>query len=378
MESRSVRRSDGAPVATCVAALALPALLCWCNAILGNDPIVVWDAASGDSGAPPPSCAAGGAGMTNCGAGSGSCCASLAVPASTYDRTYDPESTDGAVSVGPDGAATALGDSVTVSAFRLDEYEVTVGRFRAFVAAWDGGAGWTPEGGSGKHSYLNGAAGLANGGDPGTYEPGWSPSDDSEIAPTDDHLCCDGCGPGGDATWTPSPGADESRPINCVSWWEAYAFCIWDGGFLPSEAEWELAAAGGDQQREYPWGAASPGSAYAIFGNGQGDCDYPGGSLAACTGVANIAPVGSTTLGAGAWGQLDLAGNLWEWTLDWYAPYVDPCVDCEYATPASDRSVRGGDFYLGVSYLHPSYRGSNPPSYRGNDVGFRCARAPLP
>jgi formylglycine-generating enzyme required for sulfatase activity len=42
-------------------------------------------------------------------------------------------------------------------------------------------------------------------------------------------------------------------PINCVTWHEAYAFCIWDGGFLPTEAEWELAASGGEE-RVFPYG----------------------------------------------------------------------------------------------------------------------------
>ena len=49
--------------------------------------------------------------------------------------------------------------------------------------------------------------------------------------------------------------------MNCVNWFEAYAFCIWDGGFLPSDTEWEYAAAGGSLQREYPWGSTAPGTA---------------------------------------------------------------------------------------------------------------------
>ena len=50
-----------------------------------------------------------------------------------------------------------------------------------------------------------------------------------------------------------APGANESLPINCITWYEAFAFCAWDGGFLPTEAEWNYAAAGGSEQRAYPW-----------------------------------------------------------------------------------------------------------------------------
>lgn len=56
------------------------------------------------------------------------------------------------------------------------------------------------------------------------------------------------------ATWTDNPGAQENFPMACVEWPTAYAFCLWDGGRLPTEAEWEFAAAGGDQNRLYPWG----------------------------------------------------------------------------------------------------------------------------
>src|SRR4029077_19826490 len=125
------------------------------------------------------SCSPGGAGMTNCGASSESCCRSLQVPAGTYDRTYS--NTDS----GPTGEA----DPAVVSGFRLDKYLVTVGRFRQFVTAWNGGAGYKPAAGSGKHIHLNGGNGLrATAGD---YELGWAASDSSNIAPTNANLACD-------------------------------------------------------------------------------------------------------------------------------------------------------------------------------------------
>jgi hypothetical protein len=241
----------------------------------------------GDSGSPPPSCAAGGPGMTKCGAASESCCVSLEVEGGTYFRTYSNSGS------GPTGEA----DPATVNNFRLDKYDVTVGRFRQFVNAVlppDGGTGWTPPAGSGIHTQLNGGLGLANSATPGTNEQGWVASYVVNISPTDTNLNC----LAGTSTWTSSPGSQESLPVNCVNWYEAYAFCIWDGGFLPSEAEWEYAAAGGSQQREFPWGTAAPGAAsqYAIYG-----CEYPDGT-GTCNGVANIAPVGTATLGAGSWG----------------------------------------------------------------------------
>ncbi len=335
----------------------------------------------------PPSCATGGPGMTNCGPGGGgteSCCTSLEVTGGTYYRTYDGVASFDAFGETPptpnvtaDGGPTDESDPATVSSFRLDKYDVTVGRFRQFVTAvlpQDGGVGWLPSPGSGKHSYLNGDLGLVNVvNDAGvSYEPGWVATDDSNIAPTSANLACS-TGTTNYATWTPSAGPNESLPINCVNWYEAYAFCIWDGGFFPSEAEWEYAAAGGSQQREYPWGSAAPGTAnqYAIYGG-----YYPSGVTGSCTGVANIAPVGTATLGAGLWGQLDLAGDVWEWNLDWYAAYA-ACTDCAAFTAASSRVIRGGAFvYDDASLLLPPYRGSYPPAQRNVNVGFRCSRTP--
>jgi formylglycine-generating enzyme required for sulfatase activity len=256
-----------------------------------------------------------------------------------------------------------------VSALRLDEYLVTVGRFRQFVSAWDGGAGWTPTAGSGKHTHLNGGKGLNATG--GGFEPGWVVSDDGNITPTSANLVCEP----GYSTWTSSASTQENLPMSCANWYEAYAFCIWDGGFLPSEAEWEYAAAGGSQQREYPWGSAAPGtrSAYAIY-----DFYFPTGSSSE-VGVANFAPVGYASLGAGRWGQLDMAGEVFEWGIDYWdgtSGYTEPCTDCANTTAALGRVRRGGCFGDSSTALLPPGRYLGSPTDRTYDIGFRCARTP--
>ncbi len=313
------------------------------------------------------SCQSSEAGTTNCGSASESCCTSLEVTGGSYYRTY----------VNSGGSPTGEADPASISDFRLDKYEVTVGRFRQFVDAWNNGSGYLPPAGSGKHAHLNAGLGLANGGSPATYETGWDAADwNSQIEPTNANMKCSLHSAGSDATWTDSAGSQENLPINCVNWYEAYAFCIWDGGFLPSEAEWEYAAAGGSQQREYPWGSTPPGTGnqYAIY-----DCNYPNSSASGaegCIGVMNLAPVGTSTAGGGVWGQLDLAGELYEHTLDWYnASYVDPCADCAYLTTTDTRVYRGGNFNNGLSL--PADRHSYPPTERYmGQAGLRCARTP--
>ncbi len=324
---------------------------------------------------PDASCLMAGPGMSNCGPSAESCCTSLPVAGGTYFRTY-ASTADGGVIIGQPatdagGGAAAdsgvvSGDPATVSGFRLDKYLVTVGRFRQFAGAWNGGAGWFPPAASGKHAHLNGGNGLGMAG--GSYESGWLATDNVRIAPTNENLACDASF----ATWTASAGSQESLPINCVNWWEAYAFCIWDGGFLPTETEWEYAAAGGSQQREYPWGSTSPGTSdgYAIYGCHPSDAG-------ACAGLSNIAAVGTTTQGAGLWGQLDLAGDVWEQNLDWYSSaYVDPCTDCANLMAASARVLRGGYFGSTTSDLSPAHRNSGAPTDRFSGSGFRCARTP--
>jgi sulfatase modifying factor 1 len=219
---------------------------------------------------------------------------------------------------------------------------------------------------------LNGGQGLANSGSGGGYETGWVAADNANIAPTNANLSCSVSY----GTWTSTPGTQENLPVDCVNLAESYAFCIWDGGFLPSEAEWEYAAVGGAEQREYPWGSTPPGMTdqFAIFGDNMGTCYYPGGP-SHCVGIVNIAPVGSAPMGAGRWGQLDLAGEMWVRTLDWFAPYA-PCIDCASLTAATARVIRGGDFGGPEPTLLPQGRSHADPGARTDDISIRCARTP--
>jgi formylglycine-generating enzyme required for sulfatase activity len=169
-------------------------------------------------------------------------------------------------------------------------------------------------------------------------------------------------------TWTDAAGGNESRPINCLDWFTAAAFCAWDGGRLATEAEWNYAAAGGSEQRYYPWSnpptSTTIDDSYAV---------YCGGSCSSTQKVGAKSPKGD-----GKWGQSDLAGNLYEWTLDWYASYTNPCNNCAILTDASSRVLRGGYYYSAASYLRSAGRnGNNPPGTRIIWLGARCARTGL-
>ncbi len=313
-----------------------------------------------------PSCQGGGAGAgMDCGgtggdAGTGDCCASYGVKGGSFDRSYD----------GVSASFSNPSYSATVSDFRLDAYEATVGRFRAFVGAVVN-EGYVPPPGSGKHAYLNGGSGITNvgGGDAGASEPGWSASWNTNLArSTTDWNTALACN---SATWTNAAGSNEHRPINCVSWYEAYAFCIWDGGFLPSEAEWNYAAAGGSEQRAYPWSTLTDAgtTSTAI------DCAHANYSGCSATGPTDVGF--DSPLGDGKFGQSDLAGNVSEWTLDSFAvPYVTPCVDCSNVSPLASPVQRGGSYDLVASALLTSYRFSDAPAMRDGSVGVRCARSP--
>jgi sulfatase modifying factor 1 len=330
----------------------------------------------------PPSCAGeGGIGLSRCGPDHDSCCTSLVVPGGSFFRSYDGVSCPGAEFPQPIpflGCYTQKIAPATVSTFRLDKYLVTLARFRRFIDAVV--AGWVPPAGAGRHEHVNGGRGLADLGAPGAFETGWDPAWTAKLPRTRDEW--DGQ-PGGSA-WSGAPGADEDLPMGDLLWAEAYAFCIWDGGFLPTEAEWNYAAAGGPEQRVYPWSTPPTSTTldcqHAAFTGSLG-CETPNGPL----------PVGSRSpAGDGRWGHTDLVGEMDQWGLDWLGEYVTPSVDGAQLQLSVALQISGGEPMRVLRGLTSHGLADAPPFLvAGRDGDFpwdtytsissvRCARAPLP
>lgn len=327
----------------------------------GTDEASVADSAStvdagGLDAAPllPTSCQTGGNGASaTCGASKAAdCCTVTDVPGGTFNRSNDSSY------------------PATVSSFRLDRFETTNGRFRKFVSAGFGTAQSPPASGSGAHPKIAGS--------------GWDSAWNKKLpATTSDLLTRLHCG---NSHWTDSPDAYESYSIGCLDWYLAFAFCAWDGGRLPTEAEWNYAAAGGNEQRNYPWTAKGQPqdtidptyATYGCYGHG----GAPPYNEAGIICVPNdILAVGiHSPKGDGKWGHADLAGSMWEWTLDAYvSPYASStCVDCANTAwdQSSYRVIRGGDYDSTPSSVTTANRGDDTPANYGDDRGIRCARDP--
>jgi formylglycine-generating enzyme required for sulfatase activity len=246
-----------------------------------------------------------------------------------------------------------------VSDFELDEFEVTVGRFRGFVAAFPA---HRPGAGSGK-----------NPNDPNDL--GWDPSWNAALP---DDLAADVSYCGAPfQTWTDVPAGNETRPINCLSWYVAQAFCIYDGGRLATQAEWNYAAAGGAQQRYYPWSFPPSDQTidptYASYSVDDTRQCF-GDGIAGCA-LTDLVPVGSKANGYARWGQADLSGNVAEWVQDFFAqPLPTPCQDCATLSGSSFRVFIGGSFDRNAFNLGLNGFSSTLPTARAPNIGARCAR----
>jgi formylglycine-generating enzyme required for sulfatase activity len=161
-------------------------------------------------------------------------------------------------------------------------------------------------------------------------------------------------------TWHADSGYEE-HPMVEVSWLGAGAYCQWRGKRLPTEAEWEKAARGPDGRR-YPWGGSTPTKRHARFEGGWNE----------------TSPVGAHPLGAGPYGALDMAGNVWQWVSSAYRPYpYRPDDGREDAAPGPVRATRAGGHDSPAFELRTTERGrtlSRNPAAGHHNIGFRCAR----
>jgi formylglycine-generating enzyme required for sulfatase activity len=157
--------------------------------------------------------------------------------------------------------------------------------------------------------------------------------------------------------------ASKVYPVVHVSWLDARKFCEWVGGRLPTEVEWEYAAAGPEGYL-YPWGVSPPDCGKANYSAEEGPC------------VETTTPAGSYPQGA-SWRELeDMAGNVWEWTASLYKPYPYKAGDGREDPAASGlRVARGGSWLSLQESLRSASRHKFEPSNAGSNLGFRCARS---
>ncbi len=180
-------------------------------------------------------------------------------------------------------------------------------------------------------------------------------------------------------TWH-SPEESANHPVIGVTWYGAAAFCLWREARLPTEAEWEKAAAWDEDEavaRRYPWGNDFDGQALNFC---DATCDQPQANADYDDTFMGTAPVASFPMGRSAYGLFDMAGNVWEWVGDWYDPgYYEVAAKANPTGPETgeERTVRGGSWFDTGNFTAAAIRFPSSPDNADKTIGFRCA-ADLP
>lgn len=251
------------------------------------------------------------------------------------------------------GTARGLPDEgpphpVTVEPFWMDRTEVTNTEFRAFVEA----TGYRTE------SEREGWSGVF---DPATHR--WTTVT------------------GADWRHPEGPGSSIAErgdfPVVHVSWDDANAYASWAGKRLPTEAEWEWAARGGRLGTLYPWGnRLTPGGRF-MANTWQGR--FPERDRGS-DGFRAVAPAGQFP--PNGYGLVDMVGNVWEWTADWFAPFPPPTAhpvpDPRGPATGTAKVIRGGSWLCSANYCagyRVAARQHTPTDSGLNNLGFRCVRS---
>ncbi len=190
-------------------------------------------------------------------------------------------------------------------------------------------------------------------------------------------------------SWSEVPGTDwnhpqgpesntlglQDHPVVNVSWEDAAAYCEWAGRRLPTEAEWEKAARGPDENL-YPWGEKPLRQTYLNYADLHTGFSWY--SRKDNDGYKFTAPVGAYPEGSSFYGVFDMAGNVWEWVSDWYDRAAYSRASSSNPTgPAygTERVLRGGSWMSDLWSVRSANRSRYLPETTRPFVGFRCAKS---